>query len=65
MKQIEIGVLKMLENQFTFLDESINKALEKNLNQISIEESGTIITIDSGIAIVKGITKIKNEELIF
>ncbi len=54
----------MLENQFTFLDESINKALEKNLNQISIEESGTIISIDSGIAIVKGLTKIKNEELI-
>ncbi len=54
----------MLENQFTFLDESINKALKKTTKQTRIEESGTIISIDSGIAIVKGLNKIKNEELI-
>jgi F-type H+-transporting ATPase subunit alpha len=54
----------MLESQFTFIDKSINKALKKDLKQFSIEESGTIISIDSGIAKIKGLTKIKNEELI-
>lgn len=54
----------MLKNQFDFLDKSIDKALLKDLKQSNIEESGTIISIDSGIARVKGLTKVKNEELI-
>jgi F-type H+-transporting ATPase subunit alpha len=54
----------MLENQFDALDKSIDKALEKDLEQFNIEESGTIISIDSGIAKVKGLDHIKNEELI-
>lgn len=54
----------MLENQFTFLDESISQALKKDLNRNNIEETGTILSIDSGIAKVKGLKKIKNEELI-
>ncbi len=54
----------MLEKQFAFLDDSIDKALEKDLRQTNIEETGTIISIDSGIAKVKGLSKVKNEELI-
>lgn len=54
----------MLENQFTFLDKSIDKVLETKLKQINIEESGTVISVDSGIARVKGLEKVKNEELI-
>lgn len=54
----------MLKNQFTFLDESIDRALKKDLKKINIEESGTIISVDSGIARVKGLSKVKNEELI-
>ncbi|MFO8068590.1 MAG: F0F1 ATP synthase subunit alpha [Alkalibacterium sp.] len=54
----------MLENQFKALEESIDKALAKDFNQINIEESGTIVSIDSGIAKVKGLRNVKNEELI-
>lgn len=54
----------MLEKQFTILDEAIAKALQKDFRKSSIEESGTIISIDSGIAKVKGLDKVKNEELI-
>ncbi|SFC24638.1 F-type H+-transporting ATPase subunit alpha [Alkalibacterium subtropicum] len=54
----------MLENQFNALEESVEKALAKNLEQVNIEESGTIVSIDSGIARVKGLTNVKNEELI-
>ncbi|MGO1469147.1 MAG: alternate F1F0 ATPase, F1 subunit alpha [Tissierella sp.] len=54
----------MLEKQFTSLNESIEKALQEDLKYNDIEESGTIISVDSGIARVKGLEKVKNEELI-
>ncbi len=54
----------MLENQFAFLDRSIDKSLKKDLKKKDIEESGTIISVDSGISKVKGLKKVKNEELI-
>jgi F-type H+/Na+-transporting ATPase subunit alpha len=54
----------MLENQFKLLDESVNKALKKDFKKLHVEESGTILSVDSGIATVKGLNKIKNEELI-
>lgn len=54
----------MLKDLFTFLDESIDKSLQMDLKQMNIEESGTIISIDSGVAKVKGLKKVKNEELI-
>lgn len=54
----------MLEKQFTSLDKSIDKALKEDLTDVNIEESGTIISVDSGIARVKGLSKVKNEELI-
>ncbi len=62
--QINTGVPKMLKDQFMFLDESVDKALEKDLKEFDVEESGTIVSIDSGIAKIKGLDKIKNEELI-
>ncbi len=54
----------MLEKQFTSLDKSIDKALDEDLRDNDIEESGTVISVDSGIARVKGLNKVKNEELI-
>lgn len=63
-KQTNIGVLIMLENLFTDLDKSTDQCLEKDLKQMNIEESGTIVSVDSGIAKVKGLQKVKNEELI-
>lgn len=58
------GVPEMLKDQFKVLDESVSKALEKDLKEFDVEESGTIVSIDSGIAKIKGLDKIKNEELI-
>ena len=57
-------MLELLEKQFAFLDRSIDKSLKKDLKEKDIEESGTIISVDSGIAKVKGLKKVKNEELI-
>lgn len=54
----------MLEDQFTFLDKTVDDIVEKDLEQVNIEESGTVVSVDSGIARVKGLTKVKNEELI-
>ena len=55
---------EMLDRQFTSLNRSIDKALKEDLKNSNIEESGTIISVDSGIARVKGLRKVKNEELI-
>ena len=54
----------MLKQQFAFLNGSIDKSLEKDLKENDIEESGTIISVDSGIAKIKGLNKVQNEELI-
>lgn len=54
----------MLEDQFTFLDKTVDDIVEEDLEQVNIEESGTVVSVDSGIARVKGLTKVKNEELI-
>jgi len=43
---------------------SFDEILEKDLGQNKIEESGTIVSVDSGIAIVRGLNRVKNEELI-
>ena len=54
----------MLEDQFTFLDKTVDDIVEEDLEQVNIEESGTVVSVDSGIARVKGLKKVKNEELI-
>ena len=54
----------MLEDQFTFLDKTVDDIVDKDLEQVNIEESGTVVSVDSGIARVKGLKKVKNEELI-
>ena len=54
----------MLTKQLSYLDKVINKSLEKDLKLNNIEESGTIISVDSGIAIVKGLRAVQSQELI-
>lgn len=54
----------MLIKELSYLDKAINKSLEKDLKLNNIEESGTIVSIDSGIAIVKGLRGVKSQELI-
>lgn len=54
----------MLNNQLSLLEEIINKSLKNSFKMSKIEESGSVLTIDSGIAIVSGLNAIKNQELI-
>jgi F-type H+/Na+-transporting ATPase subunit alpha len=54
----------MLTKQLSLLEEAIDSALEKELGKEDVEESGTVISIDSGIAVIKGLKAVKNQELI-
>lgn len=54
----------MLKEQLSFLEKAIDAALEQELGQNDIEESGTVLFIDSGIASIKGLKDVKNQELI-
>lgn len=54
----------MLDKQLTYLNEIIDKSLKTDLKDNNIEESGSVISVDSGIALVKGLNDIKNQELI-
>lgn len=54
----------MLKEQFTLLDQAIEESTKVDLKDNNIIESGTVISIDSGIARVKGLKAVKNEELI-
>lgn len=54
----------MLTKELSYIDKVINKSLEKDLKLNNIEESGTVLSIDSGIAVVKGLRAVKSQELI-
>ena len=54
----------MLTKQLSLLEKAIDSALEQELGQEDVEESGTVIAIDNGIAVIKGVKAIKNQELI-
>ena len=54
----------MLKDLFTLLDKSIDRSMQMDLKQMDIDESGNIISVDSGIAKVRGLKKVKSEELI-
>ncbi len=54
----------MLKEQLSFLEKAIDTALQQDLGRNDIEESGTVLYIDSGIASIKGLKDVKNQELI-
>jgi F-type H+-transporting ATPase subunit alpha len=54
----------MLKEQFSLLEDAIDIFKQDTLGKADIEESGTIISIDSGIAVIKGLKSVKNQELI-
>ncbi len=54
----------MLTKQLSLLEEAIDSAMEYELGKEDVEESGTVISIDSGIAVIKGLKAVKNQELI-
>lgn len=54
----------MLKQQFPFLEDAVSKSLKEDLTKKDIVESGTVVSVDSGIALVKGLQAVKNQELI-
>jgi F-type H+/Na+-transporting ATPase subunit alpha len=54
----------MLKEQLSFLEKAIEQALAQDPGQNDVEESGTVLFIDSGIASVKGLKNVQNQELI-
>lgn len=54
----------MLSEQLSLLEEAAKRLKQIPLGQADIEESGTIVAIDSGIAVIKGLQSVKNQELI-
>lgn len=54
----------MLNKQWSYLDKVIDQSLKKDLKLSNIQESGTVMSVDSGIAIVSGLNDIKSQELI-
>ncbi len=54
----------MLKQQLNLLKEAVDIFAEDELGKNDLEETGTIISIDNGIAVVKGLRSVKNQELI-
>ncbi|HSP46603.1 MAG TPA: alternate F1F0 ATPase, F1 subunit alpha, partial [Clostridiaceae bacterium] len=54
----------MLKKQLSSFEESVEKALKAPLGEHDVEESGTVVSLDRGIAIVKGLSSVQNQELI-
>ena len=54
----------MLKKQVSHLEKAVQVALEDDWGKKDVEESRTVVSIDSGIAIVKGLMSVKNQELI-
>ncbi|SMP52113.1 alternate F1F0 ATPase, F1 subunit alpha [Anoxynatronum buryatiense] len=54
----------MLIKQLSLLEETIDAAVDQQLGKEDVEESGTVMSIDNGIAVIKGLKAVKNQELI-
>ncbi|MGB5823834.1 MAG: F0F1 ATP synthase subunit alpha [Proteocatella sp.] len=54
----------MLNKQLILFEESIKQALSEPLDNNDLEEYGTVLSLDRGIVIVKGLYKVKYQELV-
>ncbi|PTQ85805.1 F-type H+-transporting ATPase subunit alpha [Trichococcus patagoniensis] len=54
----------MLENLLIQFEKLLEEALECPLGNEDIEESGVVVSLDRGIAIVNGLSGVKNQELV-
>lgn len=54
----------MLIKQLNLLEEAVGELSNDKLGKYDMEETGAIISIDSGIAVIKGLMSVKNQELI-
>ena len=53
-----------MRKQIAILSEAVDVALSKDLSQSDVEQSGTVVSLDSGIAIIRGLMSLQNLELI-
>lgn len=54
----------MLKQQLKLLEDAVGELSNDELGKYDMEETGAIISIDSGIAVIKGLMSVKNQELI-
>ncbi|WP_422484746.1 F0F1 ATP synthase subunit alpha [Gudongella sp. DL1XJH-153] len=54
----------MIKEQLTKFGEFVDIALDENLDKYEVEEMGEVVSLDRGIAIVRGLRKVKYQELI-
>lgn len=54
----------MLKEQLESFSQVLESALAEDLNKMDVEEMGQVVSLDRGIAIVKGLKKVKYQELI-
>jgi F-type H+-transporting ATPase subunit alpha len=54
----------MLKKQLRLMEDAVGVFSNDELGKKDMEETGTIISIDSGIAVIKGLMSVKNQELI-
>ncbi|WP_028829597.1 F0F1 ATP synthase subunit alpha [Proteocatella sphenisci] len=54
----------MIKKQLSILEESVKDALLKPLGDLDLEEYGIVLSLDRGIVIVKGLYKVKYQELV-
>lgn len=53
-----------LRNEINHFERVLNKLSREKMELTEVEESGTVVSIDSGIAIIKGLAHVKNQELV-
>lgn len=51
-------------NELNRTKNTFDKVLQEDILQNKIEESGTVLSVDSGISVIIGLNRVKNEELI-
>ena len=53
-----------LRNEIDSFRRILDKIGQEEMSLTEVEESGTVVSIDSGIAVIKGLTNVKNQELV-
>ena len=54
----------MLKEELSAVEKAVAAAMSGNLSGSSVEEVGTVISVDRGYAIVKGLKSLRNQELV-
>ena len=54
----------MLKEELSAVEKAVAAAMSGNLSGYSVEEVGTVISVDRGYAIIKGLKSLRNQELV-